>query len=348
MKEYKQISLKEFSTFKTNSKAENLLILENEKDFESKEVRNAILKPYYILGGGSNTLFVNKFPGTVIVIKNKGIKILDENDKRTLVKVAAGENWNNFVQWSVKHNLIGIQNLIDIPGTVGASPVQNIGAYNTEVQDYIKDLTIFNLSSFTTESMNNRECRFGYRDSIFKNKLKNKVIIKDVTFELKKYTGNIDKKFIEYKGIEERLEGKEITLQSLMEVIKIIREEKLPPLSTYGTCGSTFENFNVLINEYEDLLKKFPGLPKYDTDMPNVYKIPTAYILEKLGWKNKREGRVGTWEKHPLIVVNYNNAKGSDIYKFILKMQKDFKLNTGIDLIPEINIIVNRSGKFNS
>lgn len=348
MKQLEEVSLKNYSTFKTDVRVRNMIFLENEKDFVSDELKKATIKEHYIVGEGSNTLFASRLVGTAIVIRNKGIEILEENDSKAVIRVQAGENWNDFVLWSIDNGFIGLQNLIDIPGTVGASPIQNIGAYGVEVKEYIKEVTVVDIPLFITRSLTNSECRFGYRDSIFKNKLKDKVIIKDVTFELEKYKGNVDDKYLTYKGVQEKLDGKDITLLSVMNAVRELREEKFPPLNKYGTCGNTFENIEILQSEYKSLEKKFHGLPKYDTEIKGTYKIPTAYILEKLGWKNKREGDVGTWIYHPLIVVNYGNANGIDIYHFIQDMQEDFKSKTGINLETEINIIIDTYVKFKS
>ena len=348
MKTLHEVSLKDYSTFKTDEKVRDMIFLEKDSDFVSDELRKATIRDFYILGEGSNTLFASRLLGTAIVIRNKGIKVIDEDDKKITVKVNAGVNWNKFVEWSIEKNLIGLQNLVDIPGTVGAAPIQNIVAYGVEVKEYIKELTVIDIPFFTERKMVNEECRFGYRDSIFKRKLKNKVIIKNVTFELEKYKGSVDEKYLSYNGVQEKLKGKEITLNTLKDAIKELRAEKLPPLKQYGSCGNTFEDIEVMTDEYEELEKRFPGLPKYPTNLKGIYKIPSAYIFEKLGWKGKREGDVGTWVKHPLVVVNYGNATGLQIYKFIMDMQRDFRRATKINPNIEINIFIEHYVKLNS
>ena len=339
MKVVKDISLKDYNTFKVECYTDTLLILEKERDFSKKVLEEHLRNnPFLILGGGSNILFTKDFKGTIVLVKNKGKKILNETDDYIDIQVSAGQDWDEFVQLCVKKELLGIHNLALIPGSTGATPIQNVGAYGVEIKDILLSVTYLNLGDWKEYVLNSRECKFGYRDSIFKNELKEKVILKDVAFRLYKYKGEIDNKYLEYSGIKEELEGKEVNPLSIYNAIVKIREGKLPKVEEYGSCGSTFKNPQISIKEYERLLKIYPQLPKYETDRKNLVKIPAAYILEKLGWKNKRKGSVGTWIYHPLIVTNYSNASGNQIYSFINDIQTDFKSNTNIDLECEINI----------
>lgn len=229
--------------------------------------------------------------------------------------------------------------MTDIPGNVGASPIQNIGAYGIEVKSFITEVEYLSLETFKIEKLTNTQCEFGYRDSIFKNKLKGKVIVKHVTFKLDRFSGEINDKYLTYSGIQEKMSNKEKTLNNLLMSVKEIRKAKLPTMDEYGSCGSTFKNKDISLTLYQQLEDKFPGLPKFNTEKENFVKIPVAYILEKLNWKNRRKGDVGTWMHHPLIVTNYGNATGKEIFNFIEDMQKDFKENTSLDLDLEINII---------
>ncbi|MDX9739039.1 MAG: UDP-N-acetylmuramate dehydrogenase [Candidatus Dojkabacteria bacterium] len=332
-------SLKKLNTFKVDIKSKLLLTVEDDREFNPELLDKYLKDNFYILGEGSNTLFTKDFDGTVLLIRNKGIRIVEKDSDYILVEVSAGENWNDFVNWSIDNKFIGLQNLVDIPGNVGASPIQNIGAYGPEVKDFITEVQIYDIERKGCRTLSNKECDFGYRDSIFKNHLKGKVIVKSVTFKLERYKGVIDDKYLQYSGIQDKLKGKKPTLRALALAVKQIREEKLPCLDTYGSCGSTFKNLEIELSKYKELEKRFVGLPMYETKDSNIVKIPTAYILEKLGWKNKREGNVGTWTYHPLIVTNYGNATAQEIHSFILKMQNDFKFNTGLELETEINII---------
>lgn len=340
MKLEKNISLKPFNTFHTDVIAKMFCTVKNDKDFNDKELLKLLKEnTHLILGGGSNTLFTKDFDGLIVLIKNEGKQILNENDSHLTVKVSAGVDWESFVKWSVDNNLVGLHNLAYIPGTVGATPIQNVGAYGVEIKDFLTEVEFLNIQTEKIEMLRNRECKFGYRDSVFKNELKDNIVIKSVTFKLPKFKENIDEKYLQYSGIKESLDGKEITPKTLYECIKDIRKIKLPDIKEYGSCGSTFKNPEISILEYEKLLEKYPELPKFETSKKDTVKIPAAYILEKLGWKNKRVGDVGTWISHPLIVTNYGNATGNDILSFIKQIQLDFKSNTNLNLECEINII---------
>ena len=317
---------------------DTLVTIERDKDFSNKLLKKYFENKFVILGEGSNILFTKDFKGTALLVRNKGINILNETEEYIDIQVCAGENWDEFVQWCIKKELLAIHNLALIPGIVGATPIQNVGAYGVEIKDILTSVSVYNIEDGKDFVLNNDECRFGYRDSIFKNELKDKVIVKSVTFRLPKFKGNIDNKYLEYGGIKEALEDKEINPLNLYQAIINIREMKLPKVKEYGSCGSTFKNPLISIEKYNELIKKFPELPKYETDKKEVVKVPAAYILEKLGWKNKREGSVGTWILHPLIVTNYDKATGKEIYSFIKEIQKDFKSNTNLDLECEINI----------
>lgn len=339
MKVQYNASVKELNTFHVDVSVSCLCIIENDDDisdfFKSDIQKQNIL----ILGGGSNILFTKDFNGTILLIQNQGIEILEDKKEYLSVKVDSGEKWDSFVQWSVKNNLVGLHNLAFIPGTTGATPVQNVGAYGVEIKDFLTEICYVDINTHEEKLLKNGDCLFKYRDSIFKNDLKNKALIKNVTFKLPKFSREIDDKYLVYAGIKEWFNGKEINPPNMYECIKEIRQGKLPEVTQYGSCGSTFKNPEITIKQYENLLKEFPELPKYETEQPDIFKIPAAYILEKLGWKNKRIGNVGTWVYHPLIVTNYGDATGEEIYSFIKSMQDSFKSATDLNLDCEINII---------
>ena len=338
MKVEKNISLKKYNTFKVEYFVDTLVTLEKDEDFSRNLLQKYLGSNFLILGEGSNILFTKDFKGSIFLIKNCGKEIVNETDEYVDIKVCAGEKWDDFVQWCVKKNLLAIHNLALIPGTVGATPIQNVGAYGVEIKDILLSVSIFNLKDGKEYVLENKDCKFGYRDSIFKNELKDKVIVKNVIFRLPKFKGNLEDKYLEYAGIRETIGNKEITPMTIYNAIVQIREGKLPRVEEYGSCGSTFKNPQVSTEKYKQLVNKFPDLPKYDTNINNVVKIPAAYILERLGWKNKRVGNVGTWIFHPLIVTNYDKATGKEVFSFIKKIQKDFKFNTDLDLECEINI----------
>ncbi|KKP43096.1 MAG: UDP-N-acetylenolpyruvoylglucosamine reductase, UDP-N-acetylmuramate dehydrogenase, partial [candidate division WS6 bacterium GW2011_GWC1_33_20] len=312
---------KELNTFKVDCITKTHIVVENNNDFKDKEFLKYTndTNPLF-LGGGSNVLFTKNLTQPVVQIKTKGKEVKKENDKFMIIKIEAGENWDDFVKWSIEHNLIGLQNLAYIPGTVGATPIQNVGAYGVETKDFLVEVSVINIKDGTEITLTNKECKFGYRDSI-------------------KYNGHIDDKYLQYAGIKEMADNQNLSLNSLYKIIADIRKSKLPSIEKYGTCGSTFKNPQLPIDEYERLKEQFPDLPMYSTEIENIVKIPAAYILEKLGWKNKRVGDVGTWIYHPLIVTNYGNATGAEILSFIKDMQTDFKSKTNLDLETEINIV---------
>jgi len=333
-------SLKELNTFKVDCITKTHIVVENNNDFKDKEFLKYTndTNPLF-LGGGSNVLFTKNLTQPVVQIKTKGKEVKKENDKFMIIKIEAGENWDDFVKWSIEHNLIGLQNLAYIPGTVGATPIQNVGAYGVETKDFLVEVSVINIKDGTEITLTNKECKFGYRDSIFKHELKDSYIVKNITLNLEKYNGHIDDKYLQYAGIKEMADNQNLSLNSLYKIIADIRKSKLPSIEKYGTCGSTFKNPQLPIDEYERLKEQFPDLPMYSTEIENIVKIPAAYILEKLGWKNKRVGDVGTWIYHPLIVTNYGNATGAEILSFIKDIQTDFKSKTNLDLETEINIV---------
>ncbi|MDD4382203.1 MAG: UDP-N-acetylmuramate dehydrogenase [Candidatus Dojkabacteria bacterium] len=344
MKVYKEKSLKQYNSFGVNVKAKHLIICESVKDIISLDSKSIFKEKFFILGGGSNTLFTKDFDGTIIKMDIKGKNIIKEDKDTVLLKINAGEDWTNIVKWSVENNLLGIQNLALIPGTCGAAPVQNIGAYGSEIKDNLVDVEIYDIKTKKIKIITNTNCMFGYRDSIFKNKLKNKMVITGITLKLQKINpkNNVPDKYTQYGDIKKLLEERyhnKATLINLYKTICEIRKNKLPDIKEYGSCGSTFQNPIIDINIYEILKQKFPEIPTYDCGIKGKVKIPAAYILEKIGWKNKKIGNVGTWTYHPLIVTNYGNATGKDILEVIDKIRNDFYKETGIKLDTEINII---------
>lgn len=336
-------SLKELNTFMVDVKAEQFIEVTSVEDLHQIYSKGIFKNKFFILGGGSNTLFTEDFNGTVLHINIQGKEVISTNKSMVEIRVNAGENWADFVEWSVKNSYLGLQNLAYIPGSCGAAPVQNIGAYGSEIKDCLIELQYFDIDTGELKALSNAECNFGYRDSIFKNNLKDKAIITSTTYKLQIW--DLDKQipdqYLEYKGITDYLDqnfSKPYTLQKVFDSILSIRREKLPEVGEYGSCGSTFANPIISKDTYDELLSKYPDLPNYPSEN-NQVKIPAAYILEQIGWKDKKVGRCGTWTKHPLIVTNYNNASGKDILELIKTIQSDFKKSTGIDLNTEINII---------
>jgi len=338
------ISLKPYNTFGVDVKASCIYDINSIEDLKELSV-NKVLgdKSYLVLGGGSNILFTQDFNGDILKMDIKGKEVINEDAKKVEIKIGAGEELSEIVEWTVKNNWLGIQNLAWIPGTVGATPVQNVGAYGTEIKDVLKSIEYWDTQTNEIKIITPNFCKFGYRDSIFKHELKDIAIITSITITLDKYPPleTIPDKYLAYGDISKILKEEynpPYTLLKVYEAICKIRKNKLPDVKEYGSCGSTFQNPRITIPKYEELKTKYPELPSFETDDKNIVKIPAAYILEQLGWKNKRVGNCGTWT-HPLIVTNYNNASAKEILDLIHQIQNDFLQDAGVKLEPEINII---------
>lgn len=290
---------------------------------------------YYITGEGSNLLFTGDFEGLIIHPLVKGITVVDDSASEVLVKVGAGENWDRFVAHCVEQQWYGTENLSLIPGSVGAAPVQNIGAYGVEAKDIIAWVEVINTQNMQPEVISNAACGFGYRDSIFKHGEPGKYIVTGVVFSLKKNApllldyGNVKELFIR-RGTQD--------LHNLRETIIAIRNSKLPDPCETGNAGSFFKNPVIAADEFEILRSRYAAVPNYPTGTGRV-KIPAAWLIETAGWKGKREGDVGTWPKQPLVIVNYGNATGQQIFDFSEKIRLDVLEQFGIALDREVTVI---------
>ncbi len=334
MQIHQNINLKPFNTFGIEAFAKYLVITESHDDFAAlQEFSQEKNLPLLILGQGSNVLFT-KDPGYIIVkLAQDSIRITGQTDSSTLVTVHAGKKWDDFVYWTVKNNLYGAVNLSFIPGTVGAAPVQNIGAYGTEVGQIIDSVEFFDLREKTFKTLKARECLFGYRTSIFKTTLKNKAIITKVTFKL----SNRPQYNLSYAGLRE-LQGKNNLDQTLLRLtIGKIRMQKLPDPSVIGNAGSFFKN-PVINKDFASRLKQqFPNMPQYDLGQ-NV-KIPAGWLIDSLGLKGFRMGNAAVYEHNALVLVNLGKATGKEILDLANFIRKKVFDAYGINLEPEVNII---------
>jgi UDP-N-acetylmuramate dehydrogenase len=289
-----------------------------------------------VLGGGSNILFTVDFTGLVLKINLKGVSVRDDGDK-VLVTARAGENWDGFVEYCVSKKLCGLENLSGIPGSVGASPIQNIGAYGAEMRDCFAWLEAFDRKTGKTERFDRDNCRFGYRDSIFKNELKGRYIIVSVTFRLSK-SNNFN---FNYRALKDKLAGMEqrnLTLQMVREAILEIRASKLPDPSQTGNAGSFFKNPLVDSKMLAELRAAFPTIVHY-TAGEGGHKLAAGWLIEHCGWKGHREGDAGVHKDQALVLVNYGAATGSQIQELAKKIQKSVLDKFGIALEPEVLII---------
>lgn len=292
-----------------------------------------------ILGGGSNVLFTKDFTGIVVHNKLEGIEITEENEDFIILKVASGVNWHEFVLHTVNNNWGGIENLSLIPGTVGAAPMQNIGAYGAEVKDVITEVLAFETDTLQWVTFSNEECRFGYRESIFKYpENKDKYFITHVTFRLKKSPETF---LVSYGDIQKTLEEMQISqlsVKSISDAVIHIRNQKLPDPKQLGNAGSFFKNPEVSKELAEDLLQQYPHMPHYLLENEHV-KIPAGWLIEQCGWKGLKVGATGNHSKQALVIVNYGQATGEEIRQHAENVQKSVKEKFNILLHPEVNFI---------
>ena len=291
-----------------------------------------------ILSGGNNILFQNEvFDGLVMYINTKGIEILKEGGNEVVVRAQAGEDWPDFVRFCVGKGWHGVENLAHIPGKVGAAPVQNIGAYGIELKDNFAQCEAIDLTTGETKVFTKEECRFGYRESIFKGELKGRYVITSVDFLLKKDAplhleyGNI-KAYLEQNGIVNP------TLQHLHDAICAIRDAKLPDVKQIGSAGSFFKNPVIEKAQFEILLKEYPTMPHYDEPNGKV-KVPAGWLIEQAGWKGWRNEQVGVYDKQALVLVHYGGGKGCDIVELAHKIQESVEEQFGIRISPEVNFV---------
>ncbi|MFP4023819.1 MAG: UDP-N-acetylmuramate dehydrogenase [Thiohalospira sp.] len=291
--------------------------------------------PLMILGGGSNVLFTENFTGIIIQPALKGVEVVNENSRAVQLKVGAGEDWDEFVEYCVEKGWGGIENLSLIPGNVGTSPIQNIGAYGMEVKDVITEVETLEIDTFKIHRFKNADCQFGYRDSIFKRTLKGKHIITHVFFRLNKKPEFI----LDYGNLKNELSTYgEINLQNIRKAVIDIRNAKLPNPEETGNAGSFFKNPVIGFNAFEQLKKSYPEIPFFLLDNKLV-KIPAGWLIEKAGWKGKRGGNVGVHQKQALVLINLGKATGKEVIQLAHKIQQSVKDMFGIELEMEVNVV---------
>ncbi len=332
------ISLKKYNTFGLDYKADCLVILKTEEE-AAVYLRNreSSIQNLFIIGEGSNILFTNDFNGTIVHPGIEGIKIEGQDEKSVIISAGAGLNWDKFVEWCVNKGYGGIENLSLIPGTVGATPIQNIGAYGVEVRDTIYKVKAVFLADGMFREFTNEECRFGYRDSIFKNDLKGKYLITRVFYRLK--TNPIFN--TNYGSLREEAEKNgPLSLNTVRQAVINIRRSKLPDPSQIGNAGSFFKNPVVSIDEAQKLKEKFPGIPSY-ADPSGGIKLAAGWLIEQCGWKGKMIGDAGVHEKQALVLVNYDKATGKEIYDLSERIGESVNEKFGISLEREVEIIGN-------
>ena len=329
----RHFSLKNYNSFGIEVETEFFAAISNEAELIEVLKSNGN-KPFRVLGGGSNVLLTEDYKGLTLVIQNKGISILEETASRVLIEVQAGENWHELVLWALENDFGGIENLALIPGSVGAAPIQNIGAYGVELSSVFHRCKALDLESLSFNEFDKAACEFGYRSSVFKTHLKGKAIITRVQFKLSKKNHQTH---TQYGTLQASLQGKEMSIQNIAASVIAIRKSKLPDPAQIGNSGSFFKNPVIPVNQFKQLQENYPEIPHYP-DTAEKIKIPAGWLIEKLGYKGKRFGDAGVHEKQALVLVNYGNAKGVELLNLAQQIQEQVLQNFGIQLEVEVNI----------
>ncbi|WP_179343893.1 UDP-N-acetylmuramate dehydrogenase [Winogradskyella ursingii] len=331
------VSLKAHNSFGIDAQATSYCNVTTVPQLE-EVLKNKGNEPIFILGGGSNMLLTKNIEALVLHINIKGIEIVEEDDDYVQLKIYAGENWHNFVQYCLNHNYGGVENLSLIPGNIGTAPIQNIGAYGVELKDVFVSCEAMNVKDQTIKTFTKDECEFGYRESIFKQNLKGKYIIVSVNLKLTKNKHHL---FMDYGAIKTQLQASKITNPTIQDISKAvidIRQSKLPDPKEIGNSGSFFKNPVISTEHINQLKDNFPDIPSYIISDKEV-KVPAGWLIEKAGFKGKRFNNYGVHNKQALVLVNYGNADGNDIYKLSQLIQKTVKRIFEIDIETEVNII---------
>ena len=333
------VDLKPFNTFHLSASARHFVTVGT-----LSEIQKVIQSPLFrdnktlILGGGSNILLTGDFAGLVIKNELKGISILKEDDDRITLKVGSGENWHAFVMHCVDNGWGGIENLSLIPGTVGAAPMQNIGAYGVEIRNTLVSVDTVDLSDGSTRVFSNDDCRFGYRESIFKNELKNKYFISSVTLRLTKRNHSIN---IRYGAIREILQQHQtgpVTIKAVSEAVIHIRRSKLPDPDVIGNAGSFFKNPSINAEKYDSLKNEYSDMPSFPGE-DGLIKVPAGWLIEQCGWKGKSFDHIGVHKDQALVLVNYGGGSGDQLWDLAMRIRESVNQKFGIILNPEVNVI---------
>lgn len=327
-------NLKTYNTFGMEVYARRFVQLESAEEVPAVMEEWLRQTPYYILGSGANTLFTEDFDGTIAHPVFGGIEMMEKSGEKVLLRVAAGEPWDNLIQYCIEHEYYGIENLTAIPGLAGSAPVQNIGAYGVEVKDTIVKVQGYRISTGEPFELTNADCRFAYRNSVFKQEMKNDCVITYVWFQL-----STEKHFtLTYQGLVQSLQEREmpLTLRNVSDCVRRIRDAKLPDPAVIGNGGSFFKNPVVQAGKYRDLKAQYPDLVAYDA--PNGdKKLSAGQLIEKAGWKGKRVGNAGTWKNQALVLVNHGGATPQEVLGVADAVIHDVNALFGITLEMEIN-----------
>lgn len=330
-------SVKEFNTFGVEAKATALVKLYSEDDImEYLNLHPLKSSDTLILGGGSNILFTRDYDDTILHPALKGIEIVDEDEAHVYVKAAAGEVWDDLVEFCVSKDLGGLENLSLIPGNAGAAPIQNIGAYGVEQKDHFHELEAIHIRDLDKRTFKARDCQFGYRDSIFKNEYAKKYIITSVTYRLDKQADL----HMEYGSLQKELSDKnpdKLTIKEIAGAVKDIRQRKLPDPSRLGNAGSFFKNPVVSAEKHDMLKEKYPDLVTFQLD-EDAYKLAAGWLIEQCGWKGKSVGHASVHKDQALVLVNLGRARGNEILHLARMIRMSVERKFGVSLEYEVNI----------
>lgn len=333
----RNVSLKPYNTFGIDASASYFSSFSSAEELEFLFADKNLPRKRLVIGGGSNILILKDIDGLVLQNRIKGIELISENADHYYVKAGAGEKWNDLVQYCITHGYAGIENLSLIPGNTGAAPMQNIGAYGVELKETFLQLDAYHIESGKIMVFSNNDCEFGYRDSIFKRQAKDQFIILTITLRLNK-TPRLN---TEYGAIKQELQHMgvhEISIKSISDAVVNIRRSKLPDPAVIGNAGSFFKNPVVENKKYQGLKMEYPDLPGFATGSAETTKIPAAYLIEKCGWKGYRNDDAGCHVKQPLVLVNYGNARGQEIYDLSEAIMESVMKTFGIRLEREVNL----------
>lgn len=332
----KNVDLRPYNTLNISANAHKFASVESQKELKEL-LAGTDSESVLVLGGGSNILFSDDFDGLVLRMAIKGKEIIKETDEHLWLQIGAGENWHQTVRYCVEHGWGGIENLSLIPGTVGAAPIQNIGAYGVELCQVFEWLEAVHIDTGDIKKFEKEDCQFGYRDSIFKNKLKGQYVIIEVVLKLSKYP----EVNTSYGAITSELEERGInepTILDISDVVIDIRNSKLPDPNKLGNAGSFFKNPIVDADFYQRIKESHPQVPGYSMGEHQV-KVPAGWLIEEAGWKGKVVGNAGTYKQQALVIVNHGGASGEEILQLASKIQQSVKDQFDIALVPEVNIV---------
>jgi len=335
------VSLKPYNTFGINVNARYWVDVQHEDDLQTLfQLTDYVDTPKLILGGGSNVLLCQDFDGMVVHLDIQGIDVVREDEQHVYLRVGAGVNWHELVLHCVDHAYAGMENLSLIPGTVGAAPMQNIGAYGVEIEQVFDSLTAIDRQTGESRQFSHADCAFGYRESVFKRELKGQYIVTGVTFRLNKQPTFHTR----YGAIQETLEAmgvsdEKLSIRAISNAVIRIRRSKLPNPAEIGNAGSFFKNPEIPQTQFDALKATYPDIPGYPLASTGRVKVPAGWLIEQAGWKGHRTGDAGVHAKQALVLVNYGNATGHEILALARQVQQSVQEKYGIEITPEVNVV---------